>query len=146
MSTFSSPEVIVNKSAEALFNELADLNNLKKIMPSEIQDFESTVDTCSFKISGMPKLNLEISEKSPFNKLSLTAKDSQAPFTLNCFITDVYMIHPKTVGAPKLTSTKLKQCQAKLELNIEVNAMMRMMIEKPITQFLNALASKMQNL
>mgnify|MGYP000344870737 CR=1 FL=1 len=50
MVTFTSPEVIVNKSAEDFFNKIGDLNNLKEIMPSSIKDFESTTTTCSFKI------------------------------------------------------------------------------------------------
>lgn len=128
MQTFTSPEVIVNKSAEDFFNKISDLNNLKEIMPSQIEDFESKKETCSFKIQGMPKIELEICDTIKFSKVSLNAKNSPNPFVLNCFITE-----------------KEKQCQARLEINIEINIMMKMMIEKPLTQFLNALANKMQN-
>ena len=128
MVTFTSPEVIVNKSAEDFFNKIGDLNNLKEIMPSSIKDFESTATTCSFKMKGMPALNLEVGEKIPFSKISLTAIASQVPFSLECFITE-----------------KGKQCQARLEINAELNMMMKMMVEKPLTQFLDVLASKMQN-
>ncbi len=129
MSTFKSPEVIVNMSAEDLFNKISNLNNLKTIMPSEIEDFKSTKTTCSFKISDMPELALKISEKTEFSKITLTATESQVAFSLNCFITD-----------------KGNQCQARLEVNAELNMMMSMMIERPLTQFLNVLAEKMQNL
>ena len=128
MTTFKSPEVIVEKSAEDFFNKIGDLNNLKEIMPSQIESYESTKTTCSFKMSGMPKLALEITEKIEFSKISLTAIDSQVPFSLNCLITE-----------------KGEQCQARLEINAELNIMTKMMVEKPLTQFLNALASKMQN-
>ena len=128
MATFKSPEVIVNKRAEDFFNKIGDLNNLKDIMPSQIEDFKSTETTCSFKMKGMPKLALEITEKIEFSKISLTAIDSQVPFSLNCLITE-----------------KGEQCQARLEINAELNIMTKMMVEKPLTQFLNALASKMQN-
>jgi len=60
MATFTSPEVIVNRSAEDFFNKIGDLNNLKDIMPSSIKDFESTETTCSFKMKGMPQLKLEL--------------------------------------------------------------------------------------
>ena len=129
MATFKSPEVIVNKSAEALFNKIGDLNNLKDIMPSDIKDFKSTKTTCSFKMSGMPELALKISERTEFSRISLTATESQVAFSLDCFITD-----------------KGQQCQARLEVNAELNMMMSMMVEKPLTQFLDVLASKMQNL
>ena len=128
MATFTSPEVIVNRTAENFFAKIGDLNNLKEIIPSQIEDFESTTNTCSFKMKGMPKLYLEIGEKIEHSKISLTAKDSKVPFSLDCFITE-----------------KGKQCQARLEINAELNMMMKMMIEKPLTQFLDVLASKMQN-
>ena len=126
MTTFKSPDVTINKSAEDFFNKISNLNNLKEIMPSTIKDFESTESTCSFKMKGMPALNLELKEKIPFSRISLTAKGSQVPFSLDCIITE-----------------KGKQCQASLEINAELNMMMKMMIEKPLTQFLNVLASKM---
>ena len=126
MVTFNSPEIIVNRSAEDFFIKIGDLNNLKEIMPSSIKNFESTETTCSFKIKGMPTLNLELGERNPFSKISLTAKDSQVPFSLDCFITE-----------------KGDQCQVILEINAELNMMMKMMVEKPLTQFLDVLASKM---
>ncbi|CAI8360055.1 MAG: Uncharacterised protein [Cryomorphaceae bacterium] len=127
METFTSPEVIIKRSAENFFIKIGNLNNLKDIMPSSIKDFESTETTCSFKMKGMPALNLELTEKTPFSKISLTAKDSQVPFSLDCFITE-----------------KGNQCQARLEINAELNMMMKMMVEKPLTQFLDVLSSKME--
>tara|TARA_B100001250_G_scaffold103406_1_gene87174 strand:+ start:2536 stop:2925 length:390 start_codon:yes stop_codon:yes gene_type:complete len=129
MATFTSPEVIVKRSAEDLFNKISDLNNLKDIMPSQIENFESTTTTCSFEMNGMPKLSLEITEKKEFSKISLTATESQVPLSLNCFITE-----------------KGRECQARLEINAELNMMMKMMVEKPLNQFLDVLATKMQNI
>ncbi|MEC7645932.1 MAG: hypothetical protein VX689_00425 [Bacteroidota bacterium] len=129
MATFKSPEVIVNRKAEDFFNKIGDLNNLKDIMPPQIEDFKSTETTCSFKMNGMPELTLEITEKIEFSKISLTAIESQVAFSLNCFITE-----------------KGEQCQARLEINAELNMMMQMMVEKPLTQFLDLLASKMQSI
>jgi len=128
METFTSPEVIVNRSAEDFFNKISDLNNLKVIMPKSIKDFESTETTCSFKMKGMPQLKLELCNKIEFSKISLTAADNQVPFSLDCFITE-----------------KGEQCQARLEINVELNMMMKMMVEKPLTQFLDVLANKMKN-
>jgi len=128
MATFKSPEVIVNKTSEEFFTKIGDLNNLKEIMPSSIQNFESTESTCSFKMKGMPELKLKLGEKVPFSKISLTAEGSQVPFSLDCFITD-----------------KGSQCQVRLEINAELNMMMKMMVEKPLTQFLDVLATKMEN-
>ena len=128
MSTFKGPEIVVeNLSAEQLYNKLSDLNNLKEIMPPEIEDFESDTNSCSFKMKGMPKLKLFLSEKTPFSKIRLSATDSPVAFSLNCFITDYR-----------------EKCQARLEVDAELNMMMKMMVEKPLTQFLDVLASKME--
>ncbi len=129
MAIFKSPEVIVNKSAEDFFQIIGNLNNLKEIMPSEIENYESTETTCTFKLKGMPKLVLEIDEKIKFSKISLKAIESQVPFLLNCFI-----------------SEKGEQCQVMLEINAELNMMMKIMVEKPLTKFLDLLANKMQDI
>ena len=129
MVTFKSPEVIVNRTAESFFKKIEDLNNLKEIMPAEVDEFSSDKNTCSIKMKGMPKIELEIGEKVEYSKISLIAKGSHIPFSLYCYITE-----------------KKEQCQARLEINAEINMMMKMMVEKPLTKFLDLLASRMQNI
>ena len=129
MQTFKSPAVTVNKSAKELFNQIGNLNNLKNILPPQIQNFKSTETTCSFKINGMPELLLKITEKIQFSKISLTAIDSQIPLSLDCFIAE-----------------NGEECQVRFEINTEIDMMTKMIIEKPLTKFLNVLASKIQNL
>jgi len=129
MATFKSPQVTVNRTSEELFNKIGDLNNLQEIIPPSIKNFQSTQTTCSFKMEDMPQINLEITERIPFSKISLSAKDSQIPFSLDCII-----------------SAKEDRCEAYLEINAELNMMMKMMVEKPLNNFLDLLASKMKNI
>ena len=129
MSNFKSPEVDVNLSAEMLYTKLSNLNNLKDILPSEITDFQSTEDSCSFKMGGMPRITLMTVEKTPFSKIILQAENSQIPFSLECNI-----------------SQNGKNCKAVLEINAELNMMMRMMLEKPLTNFLNAIAKSLSQI
>ena len=129
MSNFKSPEVKVNLSAEMLYAKLSNLNNLKDILPPEISDFQSTQDSCSFKMGGMPKITLVIAEKTPFSKIVLQAENSQIPFSLECNI-----------------SQNGENCKALLEVNAELNMMMRMMLEQPLTNFLNAIAKSLSQI
>ena len=130
MVTFSGPEVLVeNLTAEQLFDKLSNLTNLKEIIPSNIDSFEASEDSCSFKMKGMPKLDLSFSEKTPYSKISLSASGSPVSFSLNCFITDCG-----------------EKCQARLEVNAEINMMMKMMVEKPINNFLNVLSEKLRTI
>ena len=127
MSTFKSPAVIVKKNAEEFFNQISDLNNIRDIIPNTIKDFKGSKTTCSFKMEGMPEVKLALNETIPFSKISLKAMDSQVPFLLNCFILE-----------------RGEQCQVQLEIKIELNMMMRMMVEKPLTNFLNIIATKLE--
>ncbi len=128
MTTFKSPKVTVNKSSEELFNKIGDLNNLKQIMPTSVNNFQSTQTTCSFTMEGMPQINLEITKRIPFSKITLSAKNSQIPFSLDCII-----------------SAKEDKCEAFLEINAKLNFMTKMMVEKPLNNFLNLLSSKLKN-
>ena len=129
MSNFTSPEVEVNLSAEQLYDKLCNLNNLKDILPSEITDLQSTEDSCSFKMGGLPKITLVRAEKIPFSKIMLQAENSQIPFSLECNI-----------------SKNGENCKAVLEINAELNMMMRMMLEKTLTNFLNAIAKSLSQI
>ena len=127
MTKFTSQEVIVNKRAEDFFEQISDLNNLKDIMPTQIENFKSTNSTCSFKVTGMPTIKLEITEKIKFSRVSLTAQESQIPFSLNCFI-----------------SEQSEACKVKVEIDAELNMMTRMMVEKPLNKLLEAIEKKLQ--
>ena len=131
MTTFKGPEIIVeNLSAEELFNKLSNLENLKEIIPKDVDEFEiENEKTCSFKMKNMPKLHLEISDKIPFSKITLSAKSNLQDFSLICFIQE-----------------KEHQSQARLEIDANINPMMKMMVEKPINNFLNIISDRMRTL
>tara|TARA_B100000427_G_C15325949_1_gene514688 strand:+ start:125 stop:514 length:390 start_codon:yes stop_codon:yes gene_type:complete len=129
MAIFKSPEVLVNKNAEYIFNKIIDLNNLKNLMPPQIEEFESDTNSCSLKMQGLPKLQLEIGKSTPYSEVTLIAKESQVDFSLTCYITN-----------------NGKDCQIRLEIDAKLNMMMQMMVEKPLSQFLGLLATKMQEI
>lgn len=62
MKNFEST-ITINKSAEVIFNFLADMNNHEQLMPKDdISEWKSTVDEASFTIRNMIKLSLKIDE------------------------------------------------------------------------------------
>ena len=129
MTNFKSPEVEVNVSAEVLYNKLSNVNNLRNILPPQVSEFQSTEDSCCFKIDGMPTIHLEIAEKIPNSKISLIAKDSQVPFTLECNIFE-----------------NGDMAKATLEIHAELNMIMKMMLEKPLANFLNSASEGLKKL
>jgi len=129
MVNFTSPKVNVNLSAKNLYNKLTDLNNLVDILPSNISEFQSTTNSCSFNIGHLPKIHLKISQKIPNSKIIYKAKDSKIPFTLECNIFEESNI------------TKVV-----LEINAKLNMMMKMMLEKPLSNFLDYTSQKLSKL
>jgi len=119
----------INKPASEVFSFLSDFNNFQKLMPSQVTNWKSTADECSFTISGMASIGMKILEKIP-NSLVKISSNGKVPFdfTLN--------IH--------LTENSPSQTTGQLIFESDLNPMMAMMVEKPLRNFFNLLAGKMK--
>jgi hypothetical protein len=60
----------------------------------------------------------------------MSAEDGKLPFELKCCLEKV----------------DEEKCQAQFLFNAELNMMMKMMVEKPLTNFLNLLAEKLKEI
>ncbi len=100
-------------------------------MPEQVTNWKSTADECSFTLSGMASIGMKIVEKTP-NSLIKIISNGKVPFafTLN--------IH--------LSETSPTQTTGQLIFESDLNAMMAMMVEKPLTKFFNVLAGKMKEI
>ena len=131
MNSYTSPEVTANTSAKKLFKKFSTLNNLKDFLPLEIKEFESSENSCSFKISKLPKMSLEIVEKTEYSLIKLKSKDSQIPFLMYCHIKE---------------NEDGKSCQATLVAEMQLNFMMKMMVKKPLNKFLCSLSEQIKKI
>ena len=121
MSTkFKSEEVIANLYYKDLFKKFTDLNNLKGYLPKEVKEFESSTENCSFKIEQLPKISLQLTEKIAYSQIKFESNESQIPFEMNCYLKKIDNNTTNVI----------------LEINMEVNFMMKMLVEKPINIFL----------
>lgn len=129
MTTINSDTVQISTSAEKLFTFLSDFNNLQKLMPSSITDWESNSEGGSFTIKGMANIGLKIEEKAANTKVKMIR--TKAPFDLNliCNISE------------SETNSSLQ-----LVLEADLNPMMKMMAETPLRNFINILANNCQKL
>ena len=98
-------------------------------MPSSVQDLETSENTCSFSLKGIPTIHLKIGEKTPFTHVSMVADGGQIEFSLNCCL-----------------KTDADNCKAQLFFEAELNNMMKMMLEKPLTNFLNILVERLKEI
>lgn len=126
-----SPKVTVQKSAQDLFDLLADVKNFEKLMPDNIAKFEVIgEDAFIFGLKGMPEIKLKMKEKVAPNKIVLGAASDKLPFTL----------------VSNIDSISDSESAVQLIFDGEFNAMMAMMIKGPISKFIETLATNMTKL
>ncbi len=126
-----SPRVIVEKSAQELFDLLSDVRNFEKLMPENIAKFEVLGDdSFVFGLSGMPEIKLKMKEKVAPTKLVLGAASDKLPFSLEADI----------------NSLSENSCNVQLLFEGEFNTMIGMMIKGPIGKFIETLAVNMPKL
>ena len=130
MSLIESQAVTINKSDEEIFSFISDFTNFSTLMPPQVQDVKITKDSCSFSIQGMPNVKLKIYERIPFSCVKMKAEDGKLPFTLSC----------------SLESVNETQCIAQFHFEAELNPMMKMMVAKPLGNFLNLLSEKLKEI
>jgi carbon monoxide dehydrogenase subunit G len=130
MTRIESNVTPVRKSAAEVFSFLSDFNNFQSLMPEQVVDWESTPDECSFKIQGMATLGMKIIEKTPNSLIKITS-NGKVPFSffLTCMIQE-----------------DGQHSNVQLAFDAELNAMMKMMAVKPLTNFLNLLAGKLSQI
>ncbi|MBL0102558.1 MAG: hypothetical protein IPP51_01545 [Bacteroidetes bacterium] len=116
------------KISRTYFQLPEQFQQLQKLMPEQVTNWQSTEEECSFTISGMASLGMKILRKTP-NSLIKVAKNGKAPFdfTLDCMI--------KEAGADA--------CQVQLAFDADLNPMLKMMAVKPLTNFLNLLVNRL---
>ena len=94
-------------------------------MPSEVSEWNSSETQCTFTLKGMPSIGFMITEQTPHTNI-------------------VYKGIGKLPAAVflKVSITPLDEmnCKAQLFLEAELNPMLKMMVEKPLTKFLDVLA------
>ncbi len=117
----------VAASAEQVFTFLSDLNNLQKLMPDRVENWQSDADQCTFMIKGMAEIGMKIEERHASHTLKLSSQ-GKVPFTFKLDI----LIRPSEAG-----------CETCIVFNGEVNMFMKMMVETPLTNFFKMLLEKL---
>lgn len=132
MTRIESEKVEIEKSCESVFIFLSDFNNFQKLMPEQVTDWESDADTCSFNIKGMASLGMAIESRTPNSEIKIK-RNGKAPFDffLTCEISEASL--PETSFL-------------KLYFDADLNPFLKMMAEKPLTNFLNLLVSRFRDL
>ncbi|WNW01935.1 SRPBCC family protein [Tenacibaculum sp. HL-MS23] len=116
-------KVIVKKSPKEVFDFLIKLENFEQLMPENTQKFEVDGDSFIFGLKGMPEIRLVMKDKTEYSNITLGAASSKLPFTLSADISEI----------------SDNESEVTLKFDGEFNAMMAMMVKKPLTKFIETL-------
>lgn len=122
--------VVVEKSQKETFEFLSDLKNFEQLMPESIQKFEVDGDSFIFGLKGMPEIRLVLKEKTPYSNVTLGAASSKLDFQL---VADIQPIDEDS-------------SEVQLEFQGKFNAMMAMMVKKPLTSFIETLTDNLETI
>ncbi|WP_066756003.1 hypothetical protein [Crocinitomix algicola] len=125
-----SNKVIINANQETVFTYLTDFNNIKELLPQDkISDWKATTEECSFKIQNAAVIPLVKDTVEPNGKINIkSGENAPFPFTLEVFIEE----QPDN------------KSQAYLKFEGEINAFLKMMVVKPLTNLFNYMADRIQ--
>ncbi|MDJ0645662.1 MAG: SRPBCC family protein [Flavobacteriaceae bacterium] len=125
-----SPTVTASKSGKDMYEFLADPANFEKIMPENIDKFETRENGFVFALKGMPEIKLKVKELIPHSTVILGAASDKLPFTLTG---NIYEIDENS-------------SEVQLVFNGKFNPMMAMMIKSPLKRFINTLSENIEEL
>ncbi len=122
-------KIIVNKSSKELAELLKTADNYKDFMPDGLQKFESREDGFKFGLKGMPEIALKIGDVSEKGAI-LTSANPSLEFTLTAAL--------NAIGE--------NQTEAQMLFEGKFNPFIKMMVEKPLQNFINSLTDKIEAL
>lgn len=122
-------KIIVNKSAAELKNMLEKPENYRELMPEGLQTFETKDNGFKFSLKGMPEIALKIDQITD-EQVVLKSGSSSLDFQLR--------------GTMKPVNEN--QTEAQLLFDGNFNPFIKMMVEKPLTNFIGALTDKIEQL
>lgn len=125
-----SKKAEIKASAQSIYEFVGDFNNFSRLIPSQVEGWKSTADTCSFKVGGFMQIDLRMAEKIPYSKVVIapdTSTASSFPFQL------IVSMIEKNGYTDTVVSAK-----------IEGNSMMLMMIKGKIKPALDTVVEQLK--
>ncbi|MCK9398424.1 MAG: hypothetical protein M0Q51_00325 [Bacteroidales bacterium] len=126
---FQSHKVQIQVTVEKAYSFLYDLNNLQKLMPEQIINWQSTEDSCSFDIKGMAHISLERAETIPEQLVRIISKPEN-PIDLEI--------------RGNLEKQTADQTTLWIELTADLSPMLKLMASGPMQNLVNIMADKLK--
>ena len=129
---FESRQGKISLQEEKIFGFISDFNNFRQFIPQDkINDYQSSQEECSFSVPGAGMLKLKIVEKEPFSLLKIGG-EGMGNQTFSFWI--------------QLKKVEEMDTRVKLTLAADLNPVMKMMVAKPMEQFLDKFVTALENI
>lgn len=113
-----------------VFNFVTDIRNFKQFVPGgRVDNLQMEKESCSFHISPLGTVNLNISKKEP---------DSNVTFSGSALKSNDFSL------LLDITENAAGKAEVKVTLNADLNPILKMMAAKPVMQFLEKLIDEME--
>lgn len=120
-------KIIINKPVAEIAELLKVPENYEQLMPESLQKFETRENGFKFSLKGMPEIALQLGEINN-EKAVLTSASSSLEFEL--------VTHFNVISEDKT--------EAQMLFEGKFNPFIKMMVEKPLQNFMNALTDKIE--
>lgn len=122
-------KIVVNKSVAELKELLKKPQDYEQLMPESLQKFEAREDGFKFSLKGMPEIALKIEDVTD-QQVVLKSASSSLDFALTG------------------TMNPISEQQTEVQLLFEgkFNPFIKMMVEKPLQNFINSLTDQIEKL
>jgi carbon monoxide dehydrogenase subunit G len=130
ISKFESRTGKLTCTPPEIFDFMTDIRNFRQFVPAgTIDDLQIESDSCSFHVSPLGKVYINLSEKEPYNKVVYNGNVLQSnDFSL------VLNIEGNNAG----------KAEVNLKLAAHLNPLLKIMAAKPIKSFLEKLIEEME--
>ena len=120
-------KIIINKPVAEIVELLKVPENYEQLMPESLQKFEARDNGFKFSLKGMPEIALQLGEITN-EKAVLSSASSSLEFEL----------------VTNFTVISEDKTEAQMFFEGKFNPFIKMMVEKPLQNFMNALTDKIE--
>jgi len=120
----------IPNSDERVFNFFADLRNLSKLVPPDVEDWHATEDTCSFTAKGQ-NMSLKIVDREPFKTIKIQGDDG-SPYKFTLWL--------------QIKNLTAYETALRIVVRAELNMVMRAAVKKPLQQGVDQIVDYMKML
>ena len=118
---------MLNKPVAELVELLKNPQQYEQLMPDGLQKFEAIADGFKFSLKGMPEIALKVGEVNE-NKATLKSASSSLDFELTT----------------AMNAVSENQTEIQMFFEGKFNPFIKMMVEKPLQNFMDALTDKIE--